>query len=50
LHAELDVEHAQELFAMVEPSFDDLAARATIRRGLRLGAYAFGRLYRDLAA
>ncbi len=49
LHAGLDVEHAHEFFAMVEPVFDDPCKRAPIERGLRLGAYALERLYRDLA-
>ena len=49
VHTALDVEHATEFFAMIEPAFDDPNRRAAIERGLRLGAYAFDRLYRDLA-
>jgi pyrroloquinoline-quinone synthase len=49
LHAELDVRHAEDLFAMAEPVFDDPRKRAAIEAGLRLGAHAFERLYRDLA-
>jgi pyrroloquinoline-quinone synthase len=49
LHAELDVEHAQEFFAMLEPVLDDPRKRAAIEAGLSLGAHVFDRLYRDLA-
>jgi len=49
LHAELDVEHAQEFFAMVVESMDDPRKRAAVEAGLRLGAHLFARLYRDLA-
>ncbi len=49
LHAELDVEHAEEFFEMVEPDWADDRRRQSIDAGLRLGAYAFDRLYRDLA-
>lgn len=46
LHAELDLQHAQELFEIVEngPTYD----LADVRAGLELGLYAFDRLYRDL--
>jgi pyrroloquinoline-quinone synthase len=46
LHAEIDLRHAAEFFEIVE-GFEttDLA----IQRGLKLGLYAFDRLYRDLA-
>ena len=48
LHAELDVRHAEEFFAIIEPGWDDPRRRATIQQGLELGAYAFGQLYRSL--
>ena len=50
LHAELDQRHAEELFAVVEPRWDDPAGRVRVRRGLELGAYAFDQLYRGLHA
>ncbi|HSU66678.1 MAG TPA: iron-containing redox enzyme family protein, partial [Tepidisphaeraceae bacterium] len=49
LHAEIDVRHADEFFAILEPRWDDPARRAAIEQGLELGAFAFDRLYRDLA-
>jgi len=50
LQAKLDVEHAQEFFAMVEAvTRRSLRSAWAIQNGLRLGAYAFERLYRDLA-
>ncbi len=49
LHERLDVAHAADLFAVCAASFDDgPRARANILRGLRVGAYAFDRLYADL--
>jgi pyrroloquinoline-quinone synthase len=48
LHAELDVRHAEELFAMSEKRMDDASGQATILRGLELGAYAFDQLYSNL--
>jgi pyrroloquinoline-quinone synthase len=48
LHAELDVRHADEFFAIVEPAWDDAEEQAAIRQGLDLGAYAFDQLYRNL--
>jgi pyrroloquinoline-quinone synthase len=50
LHAEIDVRHAEEFFAVIEESWDDVARRYFIEQGLELGAYAFDRLYRDLYA
>ena len=47
-HAQLDVRHAEELFAMVEPAWDDQRQCVTIKQGLELGAYAFDHLYRGL--
>lgn len=48
LHAELDIRHAEEFFAVVEGEMDDQKSRESIRRGLELGAYAFDQLYRGL--
>lgn len=47
LHAEIDLRHAAELFEVVEmePAFDE----EEVRSGLKLGLYAFDRLYRDLS-
>ena len=50
LHAEIDERHAEEFFAVVEPSWDDEGRRYFIEQGLELGAYVFDRLYRDLLA
>ncbi len=47
-HAELDVRHADEFFALVEPCWDVAQKRAAIQQGLELGAYAFDQLYRSL--
>jgi pyrroloquinoline-quinone synthase len=49
IHAELDIRHAEEFFAVVEPNWDDIGRRLLIEQGLELGAYAFNRLYLDLA-
>lgn len=48
LHAELDLRHADDFFAVVEPAWDDPRRRLLIEQGLELGAYSFDRLYRDL--
>jgi pyrroloquinoline-quinone synthase len=48
LHAEIDMRHAEEFFAVIEPRWDDPARRYYIEQGLELGAYSFDRLYRDL--
>jgi pyrroloquinoline-quinone synthase len=50
VHAELDVRHADDFFALLEPHWSHAARRESIERGLALGAYAFDRLYRDLHA
>jgi pyrroloquinoline-quinone synthase len=50
LHAQIDERHAEEFFAVIEPSWDDQARRYFIEQGLELGAYVFDRLYRDLEA
>ena len=48
LHAEIDVRHADEFFAVVEPAWADEDRRYLIDQGLQLGAYTLDRLYRDL--
>ncbi|HZL36245.1 MAG TPA: iron-containing redox enzyme family protein [Tepidisphaeraceae bacterium] len=48
LHAELDIRHADEFFALLEPKFDDVQRWSAIKQGLELGAYAFDQLYRSL--
>jgi pyrroloquinoline-quinone synthase len=48
LHAEIDVRHAEEFFAVLEPLWDDNHRRYFIEQGLELGAHAFDRLYREL--
>jgi pyrroloquinoline-quinone synthase len=46
LHAELDVRHAEDFFAIVDPGWHVPGTRARIEQGLELGAYAFDQLYR----
>jgi pyrroloquinoline-quinone synthase len=48
LHAELDVRHAEDFFAIIEPDWDDPPKRAALRQGLELGGYAFAQLYLGL--
>lgn len=48
LHAEIDMRHAEEFFAVIEDRMDDPARRYFVEQGLDLGAYIFDRLYRDL--
>jgi pyrroloquinoline-quinone synthase len=48
LHAEIDKQHAADFFRLLLPQRECDSRRQTIMRGLRLGAYAFDRLYRDL--
>jgi len=48
LHAELDIRHADEFFAIIERQWDDREANRKIEQGLELGAYAFDQLYRNL--
>ena len=50
LHAEIDERHAEEFFAIIEPAWDQPDRRDLIEQGLRLGAYIFDRLYRDMYA
>jgi len=47
-HAELDLRHAEEFFATVEPAWDDDRRRVAILQGLELGAYALDQLYRGM--
>ncbi|HZN03641.1 MAG TPA: iron-containing redox enzyme family protein [Candidatus Polarisedimenticolia bacterium] len=49
LHAEIDIRHSEEFYAVVEPLWSDEARRYYIVQGLELGAYAFRRLYTDLS-
>ena len=48
LHAEIDERHAEEFFAVIEPSWADAHHRYLIDQGLQLGAHVFDRLYREL--
>jgi pyrroloquinoline-quinone synthase len=50
LHAEIDKEHAEGFFRMVQRSWNaGGAARSRVEQGLALGLYIFHRLYEDLA-
>jgi len=49
VHEELDVRHSDDFFATLEPSWQrGEREQYLIAQGLRLGAYVFDRLYRDL--
>lgn len=48
LHAEIDKQHAADFFVLLEDAWKIPAKRAAAERGLRLGAYSFDRLYRDM--
>ena len=48
LHAEIDERHAEEFFAVIEPSWLDVHRQYLIDQGLQLGAHIFDRLYREL--
>ena len=49
LHEELDVKHAEDFFAILRPTWSARPAdRYYVEQGIRLGAYVFDRLYRDL--
>ncbi|MCP4885697.1 iron-containing redox enzyme family protein [Rubripirellula sp.] len=50
LHQEIDKQHAADFFKLVQPAWQTDQGRALISQGLRLGAYAFDCLYRDLTA
>ncbi|WP_406449590.1 iron-containing redox enzyme family protein [Streptomyces sp. NBC_00876] len=49
LHSEIDEQHAEDFFVLLEPHHGDPAARRRIDQGLGLGAYALNRLYSDLS-
>lgn len=48
LHANLDIQHAEEFFAVIERFWDNEKKQYFIKQGLELGAYIFDRLYKDL--
>ena len=49
LHEELDVRHSDDFFETLRPTWEtDERSRYLVEQGLRLGAYVFDRLYRDL--
>jgi pyrroloquinoline-quinone synthase len=48
LHADIDKQHAEDFFKIVEPFMDDPQQQTKIECCLRLGAYMFNRLYKDL--
>ena len=48
LHAQIDKQHAEEFFQIIEPLMDNPEQRKKVIEGLRLGAYIFNRLYEDL--
>lgn len=51
VHEELDVRHSEDFFATLAHAFEHSPEkRYLVTQGLRLGAYAFDRLYRDLYA
>lgn len=50
LHAKIDKQHAADFFTLLAADWPHDRGRAEVIRGLRLGAYAFDRLYRDLPA
>ncbi|HYC78966.1 MAG TPA: iron-containing redox enzyme family protein, partial [Planctomycetota bacterium] len=51
LHEELDVRHSDDFFAALRATYEsDARGRGLVDQGLRLGAYVFDRLYRDLYA
>jgi pyrroloquinoline-quinone synthase len=48
LHADLDTQHAEEFFQIIEPMIHNAEQHNKALAGLRLGAYIFNRLYEDL--
>ncbi|MEK7483707.1 MAG: iron-containing redox enzyme family protein [Planctomycetota bacterium] len=48
VHENIDTRHAEEFFVVVEPLWNRPERRYFIEQGLKLGAYAFNRLYEDL--
>ncbi|MFG2409620.1 TenA family transcriptional regulator [Streptomyces brevispora] len=49
LHSEIDEQHAEDFFLLLEPHYRNPAARRRIDQGIGLGAYALNRLYSDLS-
>lgn len=49
LHSEIDEQHAEDFFLLLEPHYRKSAARRRIDQGIGLGAYALNRLYSDLS-
>jgi pyrroloquinoline quinone (PQQ) biosynthesis protein C len=50
LHEEVDVEHAQGMYRVIEPFWNDPAHRAEIRTGLEMGLYLDCRMMDDVEA
>jgi len=48
LHERLDVRHAEDFFRILADAWSDPVGRRHVEDGLRLGAFAFDRFYRDL--
>ncbi len=48
LHADIDKQHAEEFFEIIEPMIHNADQRDKAIAGLKLGAYIFNRLYEDL--
>ncbi|MDG2223404.1 MAG: iron-containing redox enzyme family protein [Rubripirellula sp.] len=48
LHEEIDKQHAADFFGLIQTDWQTDRGRAPINQGLRLGAYAFDCLYRNL--
>jgi pyrroloquinoline-quinone synthase len=49
IHAAIDKQHAADFFELVQRDWGDPHGKGLVEQGLRLGAYAFDRLYCDLA-
>lgn len=47
LHADLDIEHAEEFFSLIEPKWN-ANSKEYIIEGLEIGIYAFNQLYKEL--
>lgn len=48
LHADIDKQHAEEFFKIIEPYMQDEQLKEKIISGLKLGAYIFDQLYEGL--
>lgn len=48
MHEEIDKQHAEDFFGLIQPAWQAGPGRVPISQGLRLGAYAFDCLYRGL--